>query len=61
MNESENLSDSYVKKAILKLDTARAVDLEMSDITPDMIRLKRSQLKLFRAIKKARAVLNEQN
>jgi len=61
MEESEKLSDGYIKKAILKLETARAVNLEISDITPEMIRLKRSQLKLFRAIKKARTVLNEKN
>ena len=59
MKESEKLSDSYVKNAILKLDIARAVDLKMSDITPEMIRLKRSQLKLYREIRRARQVLNE--
>ncbi len=61
MKESEKLSDSYVKKAILKLDIAKTVALKKSDITPEMIRLKRSQLKLFRKIKKARKMLNEQN
>lgn len=61
MKEPEKLSDSYVKKAILKLEIARAVDLKMSDITPEMIRLKGAQLKLFREIKEARRVLNEQN
>jgi len=61
MKESEKLSDSYIKKAILKLDIAKAVALRKSDITPEMIRLKRAQLKLFREIKKARRMLNEQN
>jgi hypothetical protein len=59
MMEAENLSDSYIEKAILKLDVARAVDLKKADITPEMIRLKRAQLKLFREIKEARRVLNE--
>ena len=61
MKEPKELSDSYVKRAILKLEIARAVDLKMSDITPEMIRLKQAQLKLFREIKEARRVLNEQN
>ena len=59
MKESEKLSDSYVKNAIFKLDIARATGLTMPEITPEMIRLKRSQLMLYREIKRARQVLDE--
>jgi hypothetical protein len=61
MKESEKLTDGYVKNAILKLDIARAVGLTVSDVTPEMIRLKRSQLKLYREVQRARQVLNEKN
>ncbi len=57
--QAENLTDRYVKKAILNTVSSREMGLKTVDITPEMIELKRSQLKLHRELQKAKKMIKK--
>ena len=57
--QSENLTDRYVKKIIVKAKFSKEIGLKTSDITPEDIELKRNQLVLYREIKQYKKELRE--
>ena len=57
--QAKNLTDRYVKKAVLNTVSSREMGLKTAYITPEMIELKRSQLKLHRELQKAKKMIKK--
>ena len=55
----ECLTDGYIKERLTRQVKGRKESIKKLDITPEMIELKRMQLKFFRELKKGREALNE--
>ena len=57
--QSANLTDRYVKKAILNTVSSREMGLKTADITPEIIEMKRQHLRFVRELRKTREVAKE--
>lgn len=52
--QAENLTDRYVKKAILNTVSSREMGLKTADIPQEFIEMKRQQLKFYRALRQCK-------